>query len=93
MVKKMYIGKEAKKKAVFFKRENVGLGYGAGVGIGGDTTKCLWCGKYFNATVASCGTGTTWSLYKCPHCKRLMADGNIIPSVVKNDPEIRIKIN
>jgi len=40
--------------------------------------------------MASCGTGTTWSLYKCPHCEKLMADGNIIPNVVKNDPEIRI---
>lgn len=52
--------------------------------------KCLWCGKLFDTIMASCGTGTTWSLYKCPHCEKLMADGNIIPNVVKNDPEIRI---
>lgn len=53
--------------------------------------KCLWCGKLFDCIMASCGTGTTWILYKCPHCEKLMAEGNIIPVVVRDNPEIKIK--
>lgn len=53
--------------------------------------KCLWCGKLFDIVMASCGTGTTWSLFRCPHCKKLMAEGNIIPIEVRDDPEIKIK--
>lgn len=53
--------------------------------------KCLWCGKFFDTIMASCGTGSTWSLFKCPHCEKLMASGNIIPIEVRNDPEIKIE--
>ena len=52
--------------------------------------KCSWCDKLFDGAMASCGTGSTWSLYKCPHCEKLMASGNIIPTVVMDDPEIKI---
>ena len=58
-------------------------------------TKCLWCDKLLDTIMASCGTGTTWSLFECPYCKKLTAEaimlGGIIPIEAKNDPEIRIK--
>ena len=60
-------------------------------GLSSPNHMCLWCGELFNLAMASCGTGSTWSLYKCPHCEKLEAGGNIIPTVVKNDPEIKIK--
>lgn len=56
--------------------------------------KCKWCGKEFDWLFASCGTGFTWSLYRCPHCKKLTAEATgefgHIPEAVKNNPEIKL---
>jgi len=50
--------------------------------------ECQKCRKNFNRALASCGTGWTWSLYKCPHCGQKYASGNIIPKVVLEDESI-----
>jgi len=55
------------------------------------TRRCLWCSKIFDSIVASCGAGTTWDLFKCPHCGGLMASGDTIPAVVWADPKIKIE--
>lgn len=52
--------------------------------------KCLWCNKLSGITEGSCGTGITWSLFKCLYCGGLTASGDIIPTEARNDPEIRI---
>ena len=31
--------------------------------------KCHKCEKEFSVLLASCGTGTTWSLLICPYCE------------------------
>lgn len=49
--------------------------------------KCRKCEKEFNIALASCGTGYSWSLYKCPHCGQLHAEGRI-PDQVKKDKDI-----
>jgi len=53
--------------------------------------KCEKCEQEFNAALASCGTGSTWSLYKCPHCEQLQADGGIIPQAVIDDGDIIVR--
>ena len=30
---------------------------------------CKNCAKLFSAAMASCGTGTTYNIFRCPHCK------------------------
>ena len=35
--------------------------------------KCKKCDSEFNAVMASCGTGYSWNLYKCPDCEQLYA--------------------
>jgi len=41
--------------------------------------KCPKCGKIFDRVFDSCGTGTTWSLFKCRNCGQFVATGRIIP--------------
>ena len=52
---------------------------------------CQKCGCTFNYLAASCGTGWSWNLYRCPHCAQLYAanqpDG-FIPAEVLNDKEV-----
>lgn len=84
------IGNNAGQDVVFFAGENMCIGYNAGQ-YSETTKKCDWCEKEYDPIIASCGTGTTWSLYKCPHCEGLMAEGRIIPKVVLDDPKIKTK--
>jgi predicted amidophosphoribosyltransferase len=30
---------------------------------------CNKCNKPFNAGMASCGTGITYNIFRCPHCQ------------------------
>lgn len=45
------------------------------------------CGKNFNLALASCGTGYSWDLCICPHCKQQHAFG-LIPEQVMVDTTI-----
>jgi hypothetical protein len=51
--------------------------------------KCPWCGEGIDVVMDSCGTGTTWSLFKCLACNKLAASGDI-PDAVKNDEDVKI---
>jgi hypothetical protein len=54
---------------------------------------CLNCKKKSSIFKANVGTGTTWSLTKCPHCGELRAKaytGGFIPNEVLADPDITI---
>jgi len=53
--------------------------------------KCQKCDTEFNESLTSCGTGYSWSLYKCPKCKQLYASG-MLPIEVQKDSNIIIKI-
>lgn len=68
--------------------ENLGMPSTAGMASTGNP--CPWCGKDFSWIMASCGTGTTWSLYKCPECGKLTAKGRYIPDAAREDPDIKI---
>jgi phage FluMu protein Com len=37
---------------------------------------CQKCNKEFGTLMASCGTGYSWSLFKCPNCDQLHATKN-----------------
>ena len=50
--------------------------------------KCKKCEKEFNSLMNESGTGTTWALYICPHCKQAHAEGSYIPTQAINDPKI-----
>ncbi|KKL73090.1 hypothetical protein LCGC14_2078390 [marine sediment metagenome] len=55
--------------------------------------KCHKCQQDFNAAVSNCGTGTTWSLYKCLHCSQLYAQPLMksgLPREVHSDKTIII---
>jgi hypothetical protein len=57
------------------------------------TTICSKCHAEFDDAMASCGTGSTWYLSKCPTCGQLYAiayRGGSIPREVQSDPEIII---
>ena len=32
---------------------------------------CKNCDKEFDGIMAACGTGTTYTVYKCPHCQHI----------------------
>ena len=49
---------------------------------------CYKCNKDFNAAITCCGTGTTWSLHRCPYCNQLHATGSIIPKEAVDDNTI-----
>ena len=52
---------------------------------------CQKCSKVFDYLVASCGTGQTWNLYRCPHCGQLHAEAKVngyIPDEALKDKEI-----
>ncbi len=53
--------------------------------------KCLWCGHNLDIVMDSCGTGYTWSLFKCQSCEQLTACGSYIPDAARNDPSIKIR--
>jgi len=53
---------------------------------------CCTCKTPFNYLVASCGTGYSWNLYRCPHCGQLQAkaeNGGYIPQAIYDDPEVK----
>jgi len=47
--------------------------------------KCRNCKEEFDSALASCGTGYSWSLYKCPHCGQYQADGYCPQQVLDDD--------
>ena len=51
--------------------------------------KCQKCHTEFNEVMASCGTGYSWNLLKCPECKQLYASG-LLPIEVREDSSIII---
>lgn len=55
--------------------------------------KCKKCDTEFNAVMASCGTGYSWNLYKCPNCEQLHAKAltfGFLPKEVLQDKKIVI---
>ena len=56
----------------------------------GTQKPCPWCEKVFSWIMASCGAGTTWSLYKCPECEKFIARGWAIPDAVRENPDTKI---
>ena len=66
------------------------LGMPSTAGMIGTRNPCPWCGKDFGWLMASCGSGTTWSLYKCPECGKFIARGWAIPDAVREDPDTKI---
>ena len=53
--------------------------------------ECSWCFKHFDPVMAACGTGTTWCLYRCPHCNHLTAEGWAFPKSVVDGKTIKMK--
>ena len=39
---------------------------------------CKNCNKEFDGIMASCGTNTTYTIYRCPHCQHLETTQNNI---------------
>jgi len=54
-----------------------------------ERSKCVKCQEPLVLWRDSCGTGYSWSLYKCSHCGQLMAEG-YVPKEAREDPEIVI---
>lgn len=44
---------------------------------------CHKCQHNFSLALASCGSGTTWSLYTCPHCNQQYTTG-LVPVQAQN---------
>ncbi|MCP4651211.1 MAG: hypothetical protein GY853_14180 [PVC group bacterium] len=54
---------------------------------------CVKCGKEFDRLGAQCGLGTTWSLWRCPHCQQLQAkekSGGFIPEEMLGCEDVEI---